>query len=314
MRSRDIDQQLVLRQEGDGARLLDQLRHKRPYVSVIVPVWNGADRLPRTLFALHQQLARQRYPTELVVVDDCSGPETVRAIDRFCGAVESEHASVKVLHNDRNRGKGFSVARGMLAATGATRVFTDADLAYPAQEIESIVDALEKGADVAVACRVLRESRYVMSPTFFPYLFTRHLMSRAFNKLVQAFLLPGILDTQAGLKGFTAEAARLCFERTTIPGFGFDIECLYIAQQHKLAIKQTAVNFRYDDEPTTVRFARDSNRMLQDIWKVKTNALRGQYAAANRVFTFPTDDDATMPVHTPAHGIPAPIGEMAAAG
>ena len=122
--------------------------------------------------------------------------------------------------------------------------------------------------------------------------------------MVQAFLLPGILDTQAGLKGFTAEAARLCFSRTTIPGFGFDIECLYIAQQHGLSIKQTAVNFRYDDEPTTVRFARDSNRMLKDIWKVKTNAWRGQYAAANQRFTFPAEDhDWAEGTHTPPHGI-----------
>ena len=133
----------------------------------------------------------------------------------------------------------------------------------------------EHRSDVAIACRVLKESRYLMSPSFFHYLYTRHLMSRGFNKVVQMFLLPGILDTQAGLKGFTAEAAQLCFSRTTIPGFGFDIECLYIARSHGLHISQTAVHFRYDEEASTMRFARDSNRMLQDIWKVKTNAWRG---------------------------------------
>jgi hypothetical protein len=130
-------------------------------------------------------------------------------------------------------------------------------------------------------------------------------MSRAFNRVVQAFLLPGILDTQAGLKGFTAEAAQLCFSRTTIPGFGFDIECLYVAQQHGLTIKQTAVSFRYDDEPTTVRFARDSSRMLRDIWQVRTNAWRGQYAKATPAFQFPAEDHWLPGLHTPPHGIPA---------
>ena len=195
----------------------------------------------------------------------------------------------------------------MLAARGRYRVFTDVDLAYPLSEVAKIVADLEQGADVAIACRVLPESRYLMSPSFFHYLYTRHLMSRAFNKVVQTFLLPGILDTQAGLKGFTARAAALCFARTTIPGFGFDIECLYIAQQHGLAIRQTAVNFRYDDEPTTVRFARDSNRMLQDIWKVKTNAWRGQYdVAASSRFTFPAADHSALAMHTPPHGMPVP--------
>ena len=166
----------------------------------------------------------------------------------------------------------------MLAARGRHRVFTDVDLAYPLDQVHRIVDDLANGADVAIACRVLPESRYLMSPSFFHYLYTRHLMSRAFNSVVQTFLLPGILDTQAGLKGFTADAAQLCFSRATIPGFGFDIECLYVAQQHGLTIKQTAVQFRYDDEPTTVRFARDSSRMLQDIWQVRMNAWRNRYA------------------------------------
>jgi hypothetical protein len=200
----------------------------------------------------------------------------------------------------------------MLAARGRHRVFTDVDLAYPLDQVQRIVAELQGGHDIAIACRVLPESRYLMSPSFFHYLYTRHLMSRAFNKVVQAFLLPGILDTQAGLKGFTAEAARLCFTRSTIPGFGFDIECLYIAQQHGLSIKQTAVNFRYDDEPTTVRFARDSNRMLQDIWKVKTNAWRGQYAVATQRFSFPAEDrEWGEGTHTTVPGDPGSVTEGA---
>ena len=256
-------------------------------LSLVIPVFNAADQLPATLQAVDHFAAQFPDRLEVLFVDDCSSEvETQLMLEDFARGRDG----VRVLRNACNRGKGYSVTRGMLAARGRYRVFTDVDLAYPLDQVSRIVGELAGGADVAIACRVLPESRYLMSPSFFHYLYTRHLMSRAFNKVVQTFLLPGILDTQAGLKGFTAEAAALCFSRTTIPGFGFDIECLYIAQQHKLAIKQTAVNFRYDDEPTTVRFARDSNRMLQDIWKVKTNAWRGQYAAATSTFTFPAAD------------------------
>src|SRR5207253_1905389 len=125
-----------------------------------------------------------------------------------------------LLRNDANRGKGFSVARGMAAAQGARRVFTDADLAYPVEEIDHMVRELDGGADVAIACRVLPESRYLMSPSFFHYLYTRHLMSRLFNRVVRVALLPGILDTQAGLKAFTARAAQLIFPRLTVAGVG----------------------------------------------------------------------------------------------
>ena len=283
-----------------------------PALSLVIPVYNAADRLAATLEAVDDFLVRHTSRVEALFVDDCSSEvETQIVLDDFA----RRRGDVRVLRNAYNRGKGYSVTRGMLAARGRYRVFTDVDLAYPLDQVDRIVDELARGADVAIACRVLPESRYLMSPTFFHYLYTRHLMSRAFNRVVQAFLLPGILDTQAGLKGFTAAAAELCFGRSTIPGFGFDIECLYVAQQHGLTIKQTAVNFRYDDEPTTVRFARDTRRMLQDIWQVRTNAWRGQYAAANPRFEFPDEDRWTPGIHTPPHGIPAsaPPGTLAAA-
>lgn len=246
-----------------------------PYVSVIVPVWNGADRLTGALHTLHHELTRQPYATELIVVDDGSDSHAAHTLDNFQQTVGQEH--VRVLRNPRNCGKGYSVARGMLAATGSLRVFTDADLAYPAEEIESIVDALEKGNDVAIACRVLPASRYIMSPTFFPYLFTRHLMSRGYNTLVRRLLGSSALDSQAGLKGFTRAAAELIFPRLTIPRFGFDVECLYIAQRHGLQLAQVPVTFRYDDEPSTVDVLRDGARMLADLGHILVNARRGRY-------------------------------------
>ena len=277
-----------------------------PCLSLVIPVYNAAEQLPTTLAAVDD--FAQCYPAsmEVLFVDDHSGELATQSI---LADFVTRHRYARVLRNETNRGKGFSVTRGMLAARGRFRIFTDVDLAYPLAEVHKIVGALDGGADVAIACRVLPESRYLMSPSFFHYLYTRHLMSRAFNRVVQTFLLPGILDTQAGLKGFTASAATLCFSRTTIPGFGFDIECLYIAQQHGLAIRQTAVNFRYDDEPTTVRFARDSNRMLQDIWKVKTNAWRGQYAVGASRFRFPLEDQDASTAATAAQGGSPPLAE-----
>src|SRR2546429_2624366 len=163
----------------------------------------------------------------------------------------------------------------MAAARGARRVFTDADLAYPVAEIDAMVRELDGGADVAIACRVLPESRYLMSPSFFHYLYTRHLMSRLFNRVVRVALLPGILDTQAGLKAFTARAAELIFPRLTVAGFGFDVELLYIARKHGLRVRQTAVQYRYDDEPSTVRFATDAAAMLRDLARIRWNDWRG---------------------------------------
>ncbi|MBK5189206.1 MAG: glycosyltransferase [Gemmatimonadaceae bacterium] len=245
-----------------------------PHLSLIVPVYNGADRLPASLEQMRIFLCAQPYTWELILVDDCSNAETRAILDEFARSI----ANVRLIRNDENRGKGFSVTRGMRAAVGSYRVFTDADLAYPASEVGKILADLEGGADVAIACRVLAESRYLMSPTFFSYLYTRHVMSRVFNAMVRWTLIPRVLDTQAGLKGFTAHAAEIVFPRITIPGFGFDVEALFIARKHGLSLAQTPVFFRYDEEPTTVRFAEDALRMMRDLVHIRRNDWRGRYA------------------------------------
>jgi dolichyl-phosphate beta-glucosyltransferase len=245
-----------------------------PRLSVIVPAYNGADRLPAALVDLGRYLDGLPYTSELILVDDCSGPAAAKVLADFAAG----RRNTVCIRNETNAGKGAGVARGMLAATGALRVFTDADLAYPPSEIGKIVADLEGGADVAIACRVLPDSRYLMSPSFFHYLYTRHLMSRAFNLMVRAALLRDVRDSQAGLKGFTAKAAEVVFRRLTIPRFGFDVEALFIAQHHGFQVRQTAVFFRYDEEPTTVKFTQSIFQMIADLIRVRLNHLRGKYA------------------------------------
>lgn len=244
-----------------------------PILSLIVPVYNGAAQLPAALDQLRAFLRSRPYSWELIFVDDHSDDGVAAALDAFA----LEAPCVSVIHNARNMGKGYSVSRGMRAARGMYRVFTDADLAYPTTEIDKIVDVLQHGADVAVACRVLPDSRYLMSPSYFSYLYTRHVMSRLFNALVRWTLIPRVRDTQAGLKGFTAGAAELVFPRVTIPRFGFDVEALFIARKFGLTIQQVAVNFRYDDEPTTVRFVKDAANMARDLARIRTNEWRRRY-------------------------------------
>ena len=244
-----------------------------PYLSIVLPTFNGAETIPSSLAQLERFVSAQPFRVELVLVDDGSELDAARILSDFAAT----RPWVRLLRNDTNRGKGAAVTRGMLAAVGRYRIFTDADLAYPVCQIRRMLTELEKGADVVVANRVHPDSRYTMSPSFFSYLFSRHLMSRAFNAIVRASLLPRIHDTQAGLKGFTKRAARQIFAQVTVPRFGFDIELLVAAREHGLLVVETPVDFRYDDEPTTVRFTRDCLMMLRDLVTIRLNRSRGAY-------------------------------------
>lgn len=270
------------------------IRRASVELSLVVPVHDCTGRLEASLVALARFLDDSPVSAELVLVDDHgSDPEASARLRAF-----ARRPDVQLIENERNEGKGYSVRRGMLAARGRHRVFTDADLAYPLPEVWKVSDALERGADVAIACRVLADSQYELASGYLPYFYTRHLMSRAFNRLVRATLLPGILDTQAGLKGFTAGAAREVFSRVSIAGFGFDLECLYVARRLGFLVEQLPVRYRYDDEPTTVRFARDGRRIMADLARIRWRSLLGAYDAAGAAAAdpapFPAQPDVSI--------------------
>ena len=245
-------------------------------ISVVVPVYDCGGCLERNLAELRQFQASEPRSVELLLVDDRGTRPDVSAVLR---EFVKRTPNAVLIQNDRNRGKGYSVTRGMLGARGRFRVFTDVDLAYPLSEITKVVSALEDGADVAIACRVHPDSEYEMSSTYLRYIYTRHFISRVFNRLVRTALIPGVYDTQAGLKGFTSRAAHEIFSRVRIDGFGFDLESLFIASRLGFRIDQIPVRYRYHDEPTTVRFVRDGREMLTDLARIRWRGWTGEYTA-----------------------------------
>jgi dolichyl-phosphate beta-glucosyltransferase len=165
----------------------------------------------------------------------------------------------------------------MREARGEYAVFTDADLAYPPTEVGKILRALEDGMDLAIATRVDSESRFIMSPAFFGYLYTRHVGSRVFNWLVRRSLGLSVYDTQAGLKGFNRKAREIIFSRQRLEGFTFDVELIYIAQKFGLCLREVPVVFRYFSEPTTVSFLMQSLASLRDLLTIRSQDRKGVY-------------------------------------
>src|SRR6266536_1141789 len=96
-------------------------RSSEIFLSIVLPIWNGAERLPAALAEVLEFIDSRPFRSELVLADDGSGPATVAAIDSF-GA---RHESVVVLRHLPHRGKGFAVAAGMGAARGRYKVFID---------------------------------------------------------------------------------------------------------------------------------------------------------------------------------------------
>jgi 4-amino-4-deoxy-L-arabinose transferase-like glycosyltransferase len=259
-------------------------------LSVIVPVFNGASFIAATVRELSAYLDGRA--GELIVVDDGSTDATVAQVRAASAAAARP---IRLLHSAQNRGKGAAIADGVRVATGEHIVFLDADLAYPPSELTAISAALAGGVEVAIASRVHPESRYVIRPSFFRYLYTRHVAGRLFNWLVRLVLLPGLSDTQAGLKGFSAAAARRLFSAPLPHGFSFDLGLLLRARQLGLVVREIPVCYRYESEPSTVRFALDTLAVMRDMAVLRARSLGRMPARARRAWVRPLLDADAAP-------------------
>lgn len=228
-------------------------------VSVVIPAYNEAGRIGGTVTAVCAYLDRQSYDWELIVVID-GGPE---ADAQEARAAAGARPNIRVIRNDVNRGKGYSVRRGMLEASGDRRAFIDADLSLPIEGLEGMMARFDAGAEVVIASRTAPGSRVEGAPPA-----GRDVMSKVFNIAVQALAVPGIRDTQCGFKGFTAKAADTIFGAAQSDRFGFDVEALYLARKHGFRIDELPVMCRYHGGSSVSRLS-DGVRMFGDIVAIR---------------------------------------------
>lgn len=238
-------------------------------ISVVIPAYNEELRLPATLSSVHAYLAeRETRSFEILVVDDGSSDATVAAVEDFARS----HENVRLVSYKPNRGKGYAVRTGMLAAEGELIIFNDADGSSPIEEIEKLIASIEKkGSDIAIGSRAKPdESRFVDALAYRKYL------GNSFNLIVRSLVLPGIYDTQCGFKMFKKAVARDIFSVATMDGFAFDVEILYIARLRKYVIDEVPINWA-NVEGSKVNVFTDSPRMFLQVLKVAVGAWTGRY-------------------------------------
>jgi len=238
------------------------------FLSVVIPAYNEAKRIGTTLDKIRNYLASKRFLAEVVVVDDGSTDDTPALLH----SAAAGWPELRRLTNHPNRGKGFSVRRGVLEARGTVVLFTDADLSAPIEEADKLMAALESAqADAAIGSRALDRSLIgVRQP------WRREYAGRFFNLLVRLFTGLKIQDTQCGLKLFRRDSTRYAFEAQHVTGFGFDPELLFLIERGGRKVVEVPV--RWNDNPATkVRFLHDSTRMFLDLIALRWRAWAGKY-------------------------------------
>jgi dolichyl-phosphate beta-glucosyltransferase len=230
-----------------------------PRLSVVIPAFNEAARLPAYLDEVVGFLDGRGEPYEVVVVDDGSTDATAALVR----ALAARQPSVRLLPLGRNRGKGAAVRAGMLAVSGMRRLFTDADGATPIAELKRLEPALAAGHDLAIGSRVLVDPSVAVRTR-------RHRVAagRVFNWLVARTGLRGVADSQCGFKLFTAGAAEALFGALETTGFAFDVELLLRAQAAGYRIAEIPVNW-VDQKGSKVGVLRSGPGMLVELARIR---------------------------------------------
>jgi len=242
-------------------------------LSIIIPAYNEAVRLAKTLSSMVAYLSDSWPEAELIVVDDGSTDQTASlARQTFADA---KNLRTSVISYKSNLGKGRAVRLGLLAARGDVALFSDADLSTPITETPKLVDPIMRGeCDLTFGSRALdRNLIGVHQP------WRREQGGRIFNLAVRLATGLPFWDTQCGFKAFRMEACRPLVEAATVDRFGFDVELIYLAYRAGLRLREIPVRWDHN-EGSKVSVMSDSFRMLNEVGLIRQQARRGVYDKA----------------------------------
>ncbi|AKM79388.1 MAG: Dolichyl-phosphate beta-glucosyltransferase [Candidatus Beckwithbacteria bacterium GW2011_GWB1_47_15] len=231
-------------------------------LSLVLPAYNEAGRLPRALTICHQW-SKKFSGWEFIFVNDGSSDagESLILASKF-----------KLISYPTNRGKGYAVKTGVAAATKPLVLVADIDFSTPLSEIPKFYQVIRTGADVASGSRKLAGAKLLkLQPKM------RQWLGEQFTHLTNLWLGMRVSDFTCGFKLFLAPAAKKLFGLSRISRWGYDAEILFLAKVLGYQLVEVPVTWE-NDERTRVNILLDVLRSLGDLIAIRWNQLRGKYA------------------------------------
>jgi len=237
------------------------------HLSIVIPAYKEQGRIHKILDAIIKYEEKHDFSVETIVVIDGTPDNTKESADKYLGKVKN----LRIIDRKENKGKGFTVREGVLAAKGDWILFTDADNSTPVHQVDKLLE-FSKDYQVLIGSRRANGGHEAKKQSI-----VRIVGSQMLNWIIQALAVPGIKDTQCGFKLFEGRAAKEIFNRQTFDRWSFDIEILAIARHLGYKILEVGIVW-YDDPHSTVNPIKDGIRMVRDSWQVRRNMIRKLYS------------------------------------
>jgi len=163
-------------------------------ISIVIPIFNERENIPRLYDALTDALGGLDRPWELVLVDDGSDDGSAEALAELAG----RDRRVKVIQLRRNFGQSAALHAGIQAAVGDVIVLSDGDLQNDAGDIPMLLERIDEGYDLVHGWRRRRQDRWL----------DRRLPSIIANRLISWITRCPVRDLGCALKAIRREVAQ----------------------------------------------------------------------------------------------------------
>lgn len=222
-------------------------------LGLVVPIFDEAERFPEFCGPLLDFVAALPAGSELVLVDDGSTDGTpALAAARFA---ERPEVRARVLERP-HLGKGAAVAAGLGALSTPLKAFCDLDLSTPLEDLARIVEIAARDGILAIGSRDVTGSHLAR-----PEAPVREILGRAYNRLLQAAVVPGVVDTQCGAKAARAEVWDAILPHCNESGFAWDAEVVAVASALGIEVLEVPIEWHHDTR-SKVRVLRDGAGMV----------------------------------------------------
>ncbi|MBK6748802.1 MAG: glycosyltransferase family 2 protein [Acidobacteria bacterium] len=239
-------------------------------LSIVVPAFDEEARLGVTMTKILDFIDIDSINAELIIVDDGSGDQTAEVARESASAFP--RIETNIIRYEENRGKGFAVKTGLLAAKSDLALFSDADLSTPIEEMDKLLDPIRSGEyDVTFGSRAIDRS---LIGTHQPW--RREQGGKVMNLIIRTMSGLPFADTQCGFKAFNLAKFRPLLDVMQIDRFGFDVEFLFVAKYHNLELAEIPVRWN-DVAGSKVNVLRDTRRMISELNQIRRNARQGLY-------------------------------------
>ncbi|MFP3945463.1 MAG: flippase-like domain-containing protein [Archaeoglobaceae archaeon] len=237
-------------------------------VSVVLPAYNEAKRLPEAVKSVKKSLENTGYDYEVIIAEDGSTDGT----DEVAAQLSEEDHRVQHLHSTERLGRGKALRKAFEQAEGEFVAYMDVDLSTHMKHLRELVDAIAvEGYDIATGSRLMKESKTTRPAK-------RDVASKGYNSLIRLLLGSKLRDHQCGFKAFKKEVILDLANEVKDNHWFWDTEVLILAQRKNYRIKEFPVEWEHGGD-TKVSMGKDVAYMGSQILR-----MWGEGAKSSRKF------------------------------